>query len=849
MSNLVDRSQGVTFNLNILGKGHPDEATWTITNKNDRKISLSGSAKIGSVNLSASMLKGLPLGQYTLSVSLHDKNAAAESHDFTLYDITDKFVPTQKPFMLLDEELTGSDVKLRVGIKEDNTYLWLNYRRSPDSKSSEPNLTFRKLNRGWHEIPIDLTEYDKPAEVVVNIYSANKSSVYKKIVKINSDPRDSLSISCESFRDNLTPGANESWQFIVRRNNTPVQAAVFLNMMNNKLLPFLYPGLPLIPNISYPISNFRDYIYSSSHSDRINTFLHAPGRFNRKVAPFVELPAWRNVYNSNSSPKKEVSKGVAVAQAPAKKENVVKEAPGNVVENHLKGRIAGVAVGTPTIDPAYALNNSVPGLSISYSTRIRGTGSAKNDLTSVELREPKVYTALWEPMLTTGEDGRVDVSFTVPGESTGWQLYAEAWTTDLLSARLTHSFTATKPVVVAPNPPRFVRVGDMVNLVAAVTNSTDSVMNVSVQVVVEADSVSLADVLTDITLAAGETRFVNTPVSVDVTGGQLVYTIRASNGVTGDGERNAIPVLPSTALVTESHNFYLNPGQSDFSMSLPTPEGTDFASELHFTSNPMWSVVEALPSAIEPWCDAATALAMSVYSSRTALELSKKFPGAKEVIDLPKAKRSAKDALKKLKKLQTEDGGFKWGEWADEADRRSTLAVLDWLAPEKDRPEVAELVGPALDYVDKTAVGKDGKVVPDFFYTVVRSFYGRPNDQNGSRVINTTIKEMLSNWKKYSIDQKALAVIALKNLGYQKIARTILGSLRQFGRLTDDRGFEFPNMPNILAYTHTLEAFATADPKSDISQRIIQHLLYIRQGMDWGSSAFTSYAFRSIMTA
>ncbi|MDE6397138.1 MAG: hypothetical protein K2K84_07690, partial [Muribaculaceae bacterium] len=33
------------------------------------------------------------------------------------------------------------------------------------------------------------------------------------------------------------------------------------------------------------------------------------------------------------------------------------------------------------------------------------------------------------------------------------------------------------------------------------------------------------------------------------------------------------------------------------------------------------------------------------------------------------------------------------------------------------------------------------------------------------------------------------------------------------------------------------------------SQRIVQHLLYIRQGMDWGSSAFTSYAVRSIMTA
>ena len=838
---LNNRADGITFGVAIEGYNPPGDFTWSIIKYDDieEKALLSGVAKVGQVALTPGMLKDVPVGEYIFRAGLSDGTAEDSEVSFTLYDLKEKYVPTDNPFLIIEPNLTGDKTAIKIGVKENNTNIWVNYIKSGNEKTADlDDLKLHKLNRGWHEIPVVLSHYDKKTTARVGIYAANEDGrIYQEKVNVEINPNDKFTLSCESFRDNLIPGTQETWQFVASRNNRPTEAAVFANLMNSKLSPFIYYG-PLYPHfysysnrrIGFRIDTYQYAYFSSNRTRKIWDF-----RLNALV-PDIKLPTWRNLFRSTNDSGEYAEEAEEV------------EVDGEVLYEVPVRAYGAVRKSAMTANAAVPNDAAIPE-SKAESIKIRGTGKLSNPLSSVELREPKVYTALWEPMLTTGEDGRVDVSFTVPGETTGWMLYAEAWTTDLLSARLTHSFTATKPVVVAPNPPRFVRVGDLVNLVSAVTNTTDSVMNVSIQIVVEADSVSLADALTDMTLAAGETRFVNTPVRVDATGGQLVYTVRASNGVTGDGERNAIPVLSSSALVTESRNFYLNPDQADFSVALPSPKGTDFSSELHFTTNPMWSVVEALPSAIEPWCKAATALAMSVYTSRTALDLDSRFPAAKDFIDIANARKIAEQSLNSLKELQTPDGGFKWGEWADGADRYSTLAVLDWLASEKDRAEVAALIKPALDYVDKTSVGKDGKVRPDFNYTVIRSFYGTPEDQNGSRVVNATVKDILSNWKKFSIDHKALAVIALKNLGYDKVAKTILGSLSQFGRLTDDRGFEFPNMPNILAYTHTLEAFATADPTSDIAQRIVQHLLYIRQGMNWGSSAFTSYAVRSIMTA
>ncbi|MDE6396303.1 MAG: hypothetical protein K2K84_03435, partial [Muribaculaceae bacterium] len=474
---LNNRAVGMEFGVDIEGYNPPEEFTWSILNK-DEKVFLSGTAKVGKVTLTPAMLKKIPVGEYNLKVSLSDGTADDVESSFTLYDPKEKFVPTENPFLIIDSHLTGEKTSFRIGVKKDKTNVWVNYLKSGDNKSVGLNdLKLYKLNRGWHEIPVVLSHYDKTATVEVGIYTAeDDGGIYQETVDIEINPKDQFTLGCESFRDNLTPGTQETWQFVTKRNERPATAAVFVNLMNSKLTPYIFYNLPF-PYIYtsstrtrgyttefYQYTNFRSYRYRNIWDFRLNA-----------VVPDIELPYWRNLFRHTNDSGEFVDVEEEVAEASmesglngATLDQLVVVGYGTRKKSEMTGS-AGVAYDVAATESSAESPKARGTGSFSTTTKLYGARSPYS-VTSVELREPKVYTALWEPMLTTGDDGRVDVSLTVPGESTGWELYAEAWTTDLLSARLTHSFTATKPVVVAPNPPRFVRVGDMVNLVAAVTN-------------------------------------------------------------------------------------------------------------------------------------------------------------------------------------------------------------------------------------------------------------------------------------------------------------------------------------------------------------------------------------------
>ena len=69
--------------------------------------------------------------------------------------------------------------------------------------------------------------------------------------------------------------------------------------------------------------------------------------------------------------------------------------------------------------------------------------------------------------------GNVSVSFTVPNENATWQFYALAYTSDLFTGRYEAQTISSKPLMVSPNLPRFVRQGDEVTVSTAIQNRTD----------------------------------------------------------------------------------------------------------------------------------------------------------------------------------------------------------------------------------------------------------------------------------------------------------------------------------------------------------------------------------------
>ena len=471
-------------------------------------------------------------------------------------------------------------------------------------------------------------------------------------------------------------------------------------------------------------------------------------------------------------------------------------------------------------------------------------------LESVAIREGTILNALWSPLVTTdAATGQADIDWVLPNQTSTWVVDAKAWTTDLKTATLNKTFTAIKPLYIKPNMPRFVRVGDCVNVVTAITNATDTAQHVVYDVTIGSQVIK-----GNIDIPGNATRYVTAPIRMEgalALADTLDLTFRAGNGSFGDGERVAIPVLPSSALVVESRPFYLNADQSDYAVTVPHTDGEVEKTEFHFTANPMWTVVEALPSVLDELDDmqkVATYYAQAWYAARTARVIAESHAPAKDVIDVKKASQMEKKALTELKKLQMPDGGFTWGAWSHVSSVGTTLAVLSWFDQDTDDKAISSLVEKALKYVDNNILPPNTTPASNFTYALIRGRFGKPTTASGAAVVKKTLEDIRKNWKKLSLDGKSRAASILALNDENRLAAQVLRSVSQFGVATDDRGLVFPEMPGLVAYTNMLEAFYAVTPDSTrLIDSVRQALVCLRRGANWGSTAHTAYAVRAMV--
>ena len=118
------------------------------------------------------------------------------------------------------------------------------------------------------------------------------------------------------------------------------------------------------------------------------------------------------------------------------------------------------------------------------SARSRVTAAAAPDSSSdlLRVRSDFRYTALWIGQLQTDEQGRADFDLHLPDNVTTWRARARAATAETQVGEGESELLVTKPLLVRPALPRFLRVGDEVTLRTLVTNRTTAALNVIVTI-------------------------------------------------------------------------------------------------------------------------------------------------------------------------------------------------------------------------------------------------------------------------------------------------------------------------------------------------------------------------------
>ena len=235
------------------------------------------------------------------------------------------------------------------------------------------------------------------------------------------------------------------------------------------------------------------------------------------------------------------------------------------------------------------------------------------DLKQVSPRKNLQETAFFFPHLKVDDDGSVRIEFEIPEALTKWKFYGFAHDNDLKTALLADEMTTSKDLMVQPNPPRFLREGDILEFSVKVSNQSDKPQTGTVRLTFadarNGESVDdqfknqQLDQSFDIPAMQSQSLFWKIKVPDFV--GALTYKAVGGTEKISDGEEGFLPVLSKRILVTESLPLPIRGNQTktfDFERLKLAGQSDSLQSQtltVQMTSNPAWYAVMSLPYLME----------------------------------------------------------------------------------------------------------------------------------------------------------------------------------------------------------------------------------------------------------
>lgn len=293
-------------------------------------------------------------------------------------------------------------------------------------------------------------------------------------------------------------------------------------------------------------------------------------------------------------------------------------------------------------------------------------------LSQVTARKNLNETAFFFPQLTTYTNGVVRITFTMPEALTQWHFLGFAYDTKLRSGALDDHAVTAKDIMVQPNPPRFLREGDVLEFTVKVSNQSAARQTGKVQLTFRnAATEESADALLgnkslaqNFDIPAKESRSFAWRIKVPDGAPFLAYKAVASTGRLSDGEEGYLPVLSRRIFVTESLPLpvRVKSGQGavtkkfEFTKLLQSGKSDTLVSEnlvVQMVSNPSWYAVLALPYLMEYPYECNEQTFNRLYANALARHIANSDPKIRRIFDLWKNTPALDSPLEKNQDLKS----------------------------------------------------------------------------------------------------------------------------------------------------------------------------------------------------
>ncbi len=593
-------------------------------------------------------MSGLSSGRYTLEFSLNrdfkaNKESANDSNTIILYSDSDKEPPVETsvwiPKTQIVAEPNDKTVKIRFGCSYPGDWIYVNV-----------SDCGKEISGQWIKMEEKLTEFE------VNVPALNDrvyvtfagmhdlASEQKRVTVIPSSQLEKIKITVSSFRDRITPGAKEKWVFNFAINDRSLAGIPVAAVMSNKALDALAPfnwsfnpqgNIYYRERVNLRYAGFGQTIWSMSLS-KVNY---------RGLSSFVN-PDWNlygyNLYGGRFFGRKyKIMRSMSAPMvmeesAVYAEEEVADEVTGEsplmaYASNALKGKVSGVALDEKSTDGI-------------VETATGGTDGGEGRETAI--RDIECPIAFFMPDLITDPEGNALVDFTVPQFNGTWKFQILGYTPEMLGAVSQFEATASKPVMVSMNVPRFLLMDDRTLIMATIYNNSDKATALGGKIEIF-DPVT-GEILKTMefpgeNVAASASRTISMEYGIGTPTNYIGLRAYGFNNEFSDGEQTVIPILPNTTPVVESKPFYLEPGAREFEMKLPS-FGKEGNVTLQYSDNPIWECVTALPDISEAKSSNVLSQIYSLYGNAIGAGLAKDYPEIPEAIRIFADPANSKDS-------------------------------------------------------------------------------------------------------------------------------------------------------------------------------------------------------------
>ncbi|MTB52879.1 alpha-2-macroglobulin [Lewinella sp. W8] len=487
-----------------------------------------------------------------------------------------------------------------------------------------------------------------------------------------------LKVEYATFRDQLRPGTPEQWTLTVSNaDGSPVPAAALATMYDASLDVIFsrdnwffspFPAFQQYRNFVSFIGTGNSYGYGQDPvGQRIDVKVPALPRLD--IPMFPAGGGYRNIDYYDAVEVRGMAAGQALRKSAA-------PAPAMAMEEAEAVAYNADAGGAPPPPPP---------------------PPAPEDNSPVQIRKDLQETAFWQPDLTVDQDGKLTIKFDSPEALTKWKFRLFTHDADLAYAVSTKEVVTRKELMVLPNPPRFVREGDQLELTARVENLTDAPMDVEAEIEffnpATDQSIDFGvdaganPCVTSLRLPAESGDVVCFPLSIPegmAADGPLGYRIIVRGGEFSDGEENVMPVLTDRTLITVTEAFYLRrKGKETITLDALANANSESLRHVSYTfqatTNPAWLALKALPYLMEYPYDCTEQIANRFFANQLAYATVSNRPVLEEVFrkwqDDPEALKSELERNASLKNaLLTETPWLR--EARDEAQQRQRIGEL-----------------------------------------------------------------------------------------------------------------------------------------------------------------------------